>query len=85
MVSGRTVHSQIKAKISEWGGKQEALSSQLYAVESSIERRTWEREAAFAQLAHAYLPELTAKAIVETLPYMRTAAQEIFQDRKSVV
>lgn len=82
MISGRAIHSKIKAKIAEWGEKHDALSSQMYGIEGKIEQKTGQRETTMVQLAQVYLPELTAKAVADTLPHLREEAQEVFHLRQ---
>lgn len=82
MITGKSVYSRIKGKVAEWEEKHTALSRQLYGVEDSIEQKTGKRETAIVQLAQVYLPELTAKAVADTLPQLRKEAQEVFQLRQ---
>ncbi len=83
MVSGSTVHKKIKGKIAEVEQQHESLGGQLYSTERQIQEKSAQREGIYINLAQVYLPELTAKAVAETLPQLRTTVNEIFNNRQA--
>lgn len=81
-ISGSSVHSDIKEKISEEENKVEELESKIYTCETKIENLGTERENIYTKLATTYLPELEAKTVRETLHGVQAEVEKIFKEKQ---
>ncbi len=82
MTTGKSVHTEIKAKITELENQQDKLSWHITQSENKIDTLAKERESAIGKLAHIYLPEMTPSAIHQTLREVQGEVQQLFQEKQ---